>query len=70
MLPLPCPSVEPVTLGEGKPASEAWQNAATFAAGIILDTCRSSGGVCLAVPDDTISRRSSTAAIGAFWRSL
>jgi threonine synthase len=49
---------------EGKPASEAWQNAATFAAGlrvpkpygdsIILDICRRSGGVCLALPDDTI----------------
>src|ERR1700760_89043 len=49
---------------EGKSASEAWHNAATFAAGlrvpkpygdtIILDICRSSGGVCLAVPDDTI----------------
>src|ERR1700755_3388249 len=51
-------------LDEGKPASEAWQNAAPFAAGlrvpkpygdtIILDICRSSGGVCLAIPDDTI----------------
>jgi threonine synthase len=49
---------------QGKPASEAWQNAATFAAGlrvpkpygdtIILDICRSSGGVCLAIPDDII----------------
>ena len=49
---------------EGKPASEAWQNAATFAAGlrvpkpygdsIILDICRRSGGVCVALSDDTI----------------
>lgn len=49
---------------EGKPASEMWQNAATFASGlrvpkpygdtIILDVCRSSGGICLALPDDTI----------------
>lgn len=49
---------------EGKPVSEMWQNAATFAAGlrvpkpygdsIILDICRSSGGVCLALPDETI----------------
>jgi threonine synthase len=49
---------------QGKPASEAWQDAATFAAGlrvpkpygdtIILDICRSSGGVCLAIPDDII----------------
>jgi threonine synthase len=49
---------------EGKPVSEAWQNAATFAAGlrvpkpygddIILNICRSSGGVCLAIPDDAI----------------
>jgi threonine synthase len=49
---------------EGKPASEAWQNASTFASGlrvpkaygdtIILDICRSSGGVCLALSDDTI----------------
>jgi threonine synthase len=48
----------------GKPASEAWENAATFAAGlrvpkpygdtIILDICRSSDGVCVALPDDTI----------------
>jgi threonine synthase len=51
---------------EGKPASEAWQNASTFASGlrvpkaygdtIILDICRSSGGVALAIPDDTIFR--------------
>jgi threonine synthase len=49
---------------EGKSVSEMWPNAATFAAGlrvpkpygdtIILDICRSSGGVCLAIPDDTI----------------
>jgi threonine synthase len=49
---------------EGKPASEMWQNAATFASGlrvpkpygdsIILDICRSSGGVCLALSDETI----------------
>lgn len=49
---------------EGKAASEAWQNASTFASGlrvpkaygdtIILDICRSSGGVALAIPDDTI----------------
>jgi threonine synthase len=49
---------------EGKPASEAWKNAATFAAGlrvpkpygdtIILDICRRSGGVCVALSDDTI----------------
>jgi threonine synthase len=49
---------------EGKSVSEMWPNAATFAAGlrvpkpygdtIILDICRSSGGVCLAVPDDII----------------
>jgi threonine synthase len=49
---------------QGQPASEAWQNAATFASGlrvpkaygdaIILDICRSSGGVALAIPDDTI----------------
>lgn len=49
---------------EGKSASEAWQNAATFAAGlrvpkpygdtIILDICRGSGGVSVAVPDDAI----------------
>ena len=49
---------------EGKPATEAWQNAATFAAGlrvpkpygdtIILDICRNSGGICVALPDDVI----------------
>jgi threonine synthase len=49
---------------EGKPVSEMWQNAATFAAGlrvpkpygdsIILEICRSSGGVCLALTDETI----------------
>src|SRR6201996_974154 len=49
---------------EGKPASEVWQNASTFASGlrvpkaygdtIILDICRSSGGVSLAIPDGTI----------------
>jgi threonine synthase len=49
---------------EGKPASEVWQNASTFASGlrvpkaygdtIILDICRSSGGLALAIPDDTI----------------
>jgi threonine synthase len=49
---------------EGKPASEAWQNASTFASGlrvpkaygdtIILDICRSSGGLALAIPDHTI----------------
>jgi threonine synthase len=49
---------------EGKSTMEAWQNAATFAAGlrvpkpygdtIILDICRSSGGTCVALPDDTI----------------
>ena len=49
---------------EGKDVSEMWQNATTFAAGlrvpkpygdsIILDICRSSGGVCLALPDEVI----------------
>ncbi len=49
---------------EGKPASEMWQNATTFASGlrvpkpygdsIILDICRSSGGICLALPDEII----------------
>jgi threonine synthase len=49
---------------EGKAASEMWQNAATFASGlrvpkpygdsIILDICRTSGGVCLALPDEEI----------------
>jgi threonine synthase len=49
---------------QGAPASEAWQNASTFASGlrvpkaygdtIILDICRSSGGTALAIPDDTI----------------
>jgi threonine synthase len=49
---------------ENKSISEMWPNAATFASGlrvpkpygdtIILDICRNSGGVCLAVPDDTI----------------
>jgi threonine synthase len=49
---------------EGKPASEAWQNASTFASGlrvpkaygdtIILDICRSSGGISLAIPDGAI----------------
>jgi threonine synthase len=48
----------------GQSASEVWQNASTFASGlrvpkaygdtIILDICRSSGGVSLAIPDDTI----------------
>ena len=49
---------------EGKPSSEAWQNASTFASGlrvpkaygdtIILDICRSSSGISLAIPDDVI----------------
>jgi threonine synthase len=49
---------------EGKSTTEAWQNAATFAAGlrvpkpygdtIILDICRSSGGTCVALPDEGI----------------
>ena len=49
---------------EGKPASEMWKNAATFASGlrvpkpygdsIILEVCRSSGGLCLALPDEVI----------------
>jgi threonine synthase len=49
---------------ENKSISEMWPNAATFASGlrvpkpygdtIILDICRSSGGVCLALSDDTI----------------
>jgi threonine synthase len=49
---------------EGKRVSEMWQNAATFASGlrvpkpygdsIILDICRSSGGICLALPDEAI----------------
>ncbi len=49
---------------EGKDVSEMWQNASTFASGlrvpkpygdsIILDICRSSGGICLALPDEVI----------------
>lgn len=49
---------------EGNAASEMWQSAETFASGlrvpkpygdtIILDICRSSGGVCLAISDDAI----------------
>jgi threonine synthase len=49
---------------QGKDVSEMWQNASTFASGlrvpkpygdsIILDICRSSGGVCLALPDEVI----------------
>ena len=49
---------------QGKDVSEMWQNATTFASGlrvpkpygdsIILDICRSSGGVCVALPDEVI----------------
>ena len=49
---------------EDKPASEVWQNAATFAAGLRVPEalrrhhhpryCRAVGGVCVALSDDTI----------------
>jgi threonine synthase len=54
----------PRAFEKGAPTSEAWQNAATFAAGlrvpkaygddIILEIVRASGGTALAIPDEQI----------------